>query len=90
MNLLDSVALRFIAVQQTAAEGQSDKMVSDRNANESENRREWEGLLGVVRSSLFQAKQPQVSQPCLIQEILQALNHLCGPPLDALEDPCLF
>ena len=84
------MALRFIAVQQMAAEGQFDKMVSDRNANEPENCRDWEGLLGVIRSSLLQAKQPQVSQPFLIQEILQAPNHLYGPPLDALEDPCLF
>ena len=63
-----------------AAEGQFDKMVSDRNANEPENCRDWEGLLGVIRSSLLQAKQPQVSQPFLIQEILQAPLHLCSPP----------
>jgi len=33
-------------------------------------------------SFLLQTEQPQVSQPFLIQEMLQAPHHLCRPPLD--------
>jgi len=35
--------------------------------------------------SLLQAKQPQLSQPFLITEVLQLSDHLCGPPLDLLQ-----
>ncbi|KAK4832414.1 hypothetical protein QYF61_023093 [Mycteria americana] len=31
------------------------------------------------------AKQPQLSQPLLIGEVLQPPDHLCGPPLDLLK-----
>jgi len=41
----------------------------------------------LIRSllSLLQAEQPQVSQPFLIQEVLQPAQHLCASPLDSLQ-----
>jgi len=33
--------------------------------------------------SLLQNEQPQLSQPFLIEEMLQALYHPCGPALDS-------
>ena len=43
-------------------------------------------LEALIRSllSLLQLEQTQVSQLFLIREMLQAPNHLCGPPLDSL------
>ena len=35
--------------------------------------------------SLLQAEQSQLSQPLLIGQMLQPLNHLCGPSLDSLQ-----
>jgi len=35
--------------------------------------------------SLLQAEQPHLSQPVLIGEVLQPSDHLCGPPLDLLQ-----
>ncbi|KAK4822675.1 hypothetical protein QYF61_019042 [Mycteria americana] len=35
--------------------------------------------------SLLQAKQPQLSQPVFIGVVLQPSDHLCGPPLDSLQ-----
>ncbi|PKU38985.1 hypothetical protein llap_10711 [Limosa lapponica baueri] len=35
--------------------------------------------------SLFQAEQSQLSQPFLVGEILQTLQHLCGPLLGSLQ-----
>ncbi|KAK4829553.1 hypothetical protein QYF61_005222 [Mycteria americana] len=35
--------------------------------------------------SLLQAEQPQLSQPGLVGEVLQPSDHLCGPPLDPLQ-----
>ncbi|PKU38679.1 rna-directed dna polymerase from mobile element jockey-like [Limosa lapponica baueri] len=37
------------------------------------------------QSSLLQAKQTQVSQPFLIREVLQLLDHLCSPLLDSFQ-----
>ena len=31
--------------------------------------------------SLFQAEQPQLSQPVLTGEVFHSLDHFCGPPL---------
>ncbi|XP_074950706.1 tyrosine-protein phosphatase non-receptor type 5 isoform X1 [Phalacrocorax aristotelis] len=31
------------------------------------------------------SEQPQISQPVLIGEVLQPLDHFCGPPLDPLQ-----
>uniref|UniRef100_A0A8C3BGT2 Phospholipid-transporting ATPase n=1 Tax=Cairina moschata TaxID=8855 RepID=A0A8C3BGT2_CAIMO len=42
-------------------------------------------------SSPDEAEQTQVSQPFLIWKMLQALYHLCGPPLDSFQEiPVLF
>jgi len=38
----------------------------------------------LFQPSFPQAEQPQLSQPFLIQSILQALHHLSGPLLDCL------
>ena len=35
--------------------------------------------------SLLQAKETQLSQPFLIREMLQPLNHLCGFAMDSLK-----
>ena len=35
--------------------------------------------------SLLQAEKPQLSQPVLIGEVPQPSDHLCGPPLDLLQ-----
>ena len=35
--------------------------------------------------SIFQAEQPQVSQPVLIWAVLHPLDHFCGPPLEVLQ-----
>ncbi|KAK4829035.1 hypothetical protein QYF61_001840 [Mycteria americana] len=37
-----------------------------------------------------QAEQPQLSQPVLIAEVLQPSDHLCGPPLDLLQQLHVF
>jgi len=42
----------------------------------------WSDLL---EPSLLQTEQSQLSQPLLIQQMLQSLNHLCGPLLDSLQ-----
>ena len=34
---------------------------------------------------LFQAEQPQLSQPLVIGEVFHPLDHFCGPPLDPLQ-----
>jgi len=41
----------------------------------------------LIRSplSLLQVKQSQLFQPFLTEEMLQSLNHLCGPLLDSLQ-----
>ncbi|KAK4817241.1 hypothetical protein QYF61_005263 [Mycteria americana] len=36
-------------------------------------------------SSDFLAEQPQLSQPVFTGEVLQPSDHLCGPPLDSLQ-----
>ena len=38
--------------------------------------------------SLLQAKQAQFPQPFFIGEVLQPSDHLCGPPLDVLQQLC--
>jgi len=35
--------------------------------------------------SLLQTEQPQLSQPVLIGDMFDPLEHFCGPPLDALQ-----
>ena len=35
--------------------------------------------------SLLQAEKPQLPQPVLEGEMLQPSDHLCGPPLDLLQ-----
>ncbi|KAK4828770.1 hypothetical protein QYF61_000795 [Mycteria americana] len=35
--------------------------------------------------SLLQAEQPQLSQPFFTGEVIQPSDHLCGPPLDSLQ-----
>uniref|UniRef100_A0A8C4P7D6 Vacuolar protein sorting-associated protein 13B-like n=1 Tax=Dromaius novaehollandiae TaxID=8790 RepID=A0A8C4P7D6_DRONO len=39
--------------------------------------------------SLLQAEQSQLSQPLLIGEMRQSLNHLCGPLLDSFQYVCV-
>jgi len=39
---------------------------------------------------LLQIEQPQVSQPLLVREMLQALNHFCIPLLDSLQQFPVF
>jgi len=34
---------------------------------------------------LLEAEQPQLSQPFLTGDVLQPLDHFCGPPLDLLQ-----
>ena len=41
-------------------------------------------------SSFLKAEQTHVTQPFLIGEVLQALYHLCGPPLDSLQEIPVF
>ena len=41
-------------------------------------------------SYFLKAEQTQVAQPFLIGEMLQALYHLCGPPLDSLQEIPVF
>jgi len=38
-----------------------------------------------MEPSLLQAEQPQLSQPLLTGEVFQPFDHLCGPPLDPLQ-----
>ena len=38
-----------------------------------------------LKPSLLQAEQPQLSQPVLIGEVFQTLDHFCGSPLDVLQ-----
>ncbi|KAK4831476.1 hypothetical protein QYF61_017724 [Mycteria americana] len=38
-----------------------------------------------LEPSLLQAEQPQLSQPIFIGEVLQPSDHLCGLPLDSLQ-----
>ena len=40
--------------------------------------------------SLLQAKQAQFPQPFLIGEVLQPSDHLSSPPLDPLQQLCVF
>ena len=40
--------------------------------------------------SLLQAEEPQISQPVLTGEVLQTSDHLCGPPLDLLQQLCVL
>ena len=35
--------------------------------------------------SFLQAKQAKLPQPLFIGEVLQPTDHLCGPPLDLLQ-----
>ena len=35
--------------------------------------------------SVLQVDEPQLSQPILIEEVLQHSDHLCGPPLDLFQ-----
>jgi len=43
------------------------------------------------QSSFLQAEQTQITQPFLIQEMLQALyHHHRGPPLDSLQEIPVF
>ena len=42
------------------------------------------------QSPLPWTEQSQVSQPFLIREVLQALYHLCGPPLDSFQEIPVF
>ncbi|KAK4810951.1 hypothetical protein QYF61_013359 [Mycteria americana] len=41
-------------------------------------------------SSVTLAEQPQLSQPVLIGEVFQPSDHFCGPPLDPLQQACVF
>ena len=34
---------------------------------------------------LLQVKEPQLSQSVVVREVLQCSDHLCGPPLDLLQ-----
>ncbi|KAK4810922.1 hypothetical protein QYF61_013330 [Mycteria americana] len=43
-----------------------------------------------LEPSLLQAEQPQLSQPVLIGEVFQPSDHFCGPPLDLLQQACVF
>jgi len=38
-----------------------------------------------LQPSLLEAEQPQLSQLFVVGEVLQPLDHLCGPPLDPLQ-----
>jgi len=38
-----------------------------------------------MEPSLLQSEQPQLSQPVLVEEMFHLLDHVCGPPLDALQ-----
>jgi len=40
--------------------------------------------------SVLQVDEPQLSQPILIEEVLQHSDHLCGPPLDLLQQLHVF
>ncbi|KAK4811900.1 LOW QUALITY PROTEIN: hypothetical protein QYF61_014933 [Mycteria americana] len=42
------------------------------------------GNLGQCLTTLM-AEQPQLSAPVLVGEVLQPLDHFCGPPLDPLQ-----
>lgn len=42
------------------------------------------------QSSLLHAEQFQISHPFLIREMIEALNHLCGLPLDSVQTFLLF
>lgn len=44
------------------------------------------GFNEVSLKPLLQAKQPQRSQPLLIEEVFQSSDHSCGPPLDTLQE----
>ena len=39
----------------------------------------------MIRSALLQAEEPKLSQPVPTGEVLQPSGHLCGPPLDPLQ-----
>ena len=41
-------------------------------------------------SSFLKAEQTKFTQPFFIGEMLQALYHLCGPPLDSLQEIPVF
>ncbi|KAK4830334.1 LOW QUALITY PROTEIN: hypothetical protein QYF61_010098 [Mycteria americana] len=41
-------------------------------------------------ASLLQAEQPHLSQPVLVAEVLQPLDHFHGPPLDLLQQLHVF
>jgi len=36
-------------------------------------------------SSVLQAEDPQLTLPVPIREVLQPSSHLCGPPMDSLQ-----
>ena len=38
-----------------------------------------------LEPSLLRAEEPQLSQPVFVREMLQSSGHLCGPPLDSLQ-----
>ena len=35
--------------------------------------------------SVLQAEEPQLSQPVFVGEVVQPSDHLCGPPLDLMQ-----
>jgi len=50
-----------------------------------------EGCIKVSpQPSLFQAEQPQLSQPFLMADVFQPSDHFCGPPLDPLQQVHVF
>jgi len=38
-----------------------------------------------LKPSLFQAEQPQLTQPILVEEVFHPLDNFYGPPLNALQ-----
>ena len=43
-----------------------------------------------LEPSLLQAKQAQIPQPFFTGEVLQPSDHLCGHPLDLLQQLCIL
>ncbi|SGA33935.1 Uncharacterised protein [Chlamydia abortus] len=43
-----------------------------------------------LEPSPLQTKQAQFHQPFFTGEVLQPSDHLCGPPLDLIQQVCVF
>ena len=44
----------------------------------------------ILQPYLLQAEQAQLPQPVFVEEVLQPSDHLCGPPLDPLQQLHIF